>query len=100
MNASPRQASRKRLLIVLVAKTTLNSAHRIVYPFLPSIASGVGISLTAASGLIALRGVPGVVAPFLGLVADRHGRRRTMEVALLLFTLVHHGVNPSVVSCC
>jgi MFS family permease len=26
-------------------------------------------------------------APFLGLLADRHGRRHMMEIALLLFTL-------------
>ncbi len=79
--------ARTRLPIVFLTRTVLNTAHRIIYPFLPSIARGLGISLTAASGLVTLRMVAGLTAPFLGPLADRYGRRRTMEIALLLFTL-------------
>jgi len=75
------------MLIVFLARVALNTAHRIIYPFLPSIARGLGISLTAASGLVTLRVVAGLAAPFLGPLADRYGRRRTMEIALLIFTL-------------
>ena len=70
-----------------MARTTLNTAHRIIYPFLPSIARGLGISLGAASLLISLRLVAGLAAPLMGPVADRHHRRRVMEVALLIFAL-------------
>lgn len=78
--------AKSRLAIVFVARTALNTAQRIVYPFLPSIARGLGISLAAASGLVTLRVVAGLLAPFLGFVSDRYGRRRTMEIALLVFT--------------
>ncbi len=81
------QGFRERLLIIFVARTALNSAHRIVYPFLPSIARGLGISLQAAGGLVTLRVVTGLMAPILGVAADRYGRRRTMEAALLISTL-------------
>lgn len=65
----------------------INTAFRIIYPFLPSLARGLGISLTAASGLVTLRMVAGMGAPFLGPLADRHDRRRMMEIALLIFAL-------------
>jgi predicted MFS family arabinose efflux permease len=75
------------LAIIFVARTVLNTAHRIIYPFLPTIARGLGLSLSAASMLITLRLVAGMSAPLLGAVADRHSRRRVMEVALLAFVL-------------
>jgi predicted MFS family arabinose efflux permease len=76
-----------QLLIIFAARTTVNTAMRLVYPFLPSIARGLGISLAAASQIVTLRMVGGMAAPLLGKLADRYGRRRVMEVALLLFAL-------------
>lgn len=84
-----RRALGRPLLIIFLARTTLNTAHRIIYPFLPAIARGLGISLTAASGLITLRLAAGIAAPFIGPVADRHSRRRMMEIALLAFTVAN-----------
>jgi len=78
---------RAHLPIVVLARTTINTSFRIIYPFLPSIARGLGISLTLASGLTTLRLIAGMGAPLLGPLADRHGRRRMMEVALSLFIL-------------
>jgi len=75
----------RSLAIIFVARTALNTSHRIIYPFLPSIARGLGISLTTASFLVTSRLVVGLAAPFLGPVAERHSRRRVMETALLLF---------------
>jgi len=78
---------RKSLPIIFLARTAINTAHRIIYPFLPSLARGLGISLQAASGLVTMRVVAGLAAPFLGVMGDRYGRRRTMESALLLLVL-------------
>lgn len=78
---------RTQLPIVFAVRTVVNAPVRIIYPFLPSIARGLGISLTAASQLVTLRMVAGLAAPLLGLLADRYGRRRVMEVALSLFAL-------------
>lgn len=72
---------------MFLARTTINASARIIYPFLPSIARGLGISLPLASRLVALRLVAGMVAPLFGPLADRHGRRATMQVALLVFVL-------------
>jgi predicted MFS family arabinose efflux permease len=83
-----RQASfGSQLAVIFAARTVLNIAHRIVYPFLPSIARGLGISLAAASGLVTARLVAGLGAPLVGPLADRYPRRRSMEAALLLSVL-------------
>jgi predicted MFS family arabinose efflux permease len=81
------RAFRTRLPILFLVRTTVNTSFRVIYPFLPGIARGLGISLAAASRLITLRMVAGMGAPLLGPLADRYGRRRVMEVALLLFVL-------------
>jgi predicted MFS family arabinose efflux permease len=75
------------MIVIFFARTTLATAHRIVYPFLPSLARGLGISIGAATSLVTLRMVAGVAAPLLGPYADRLGRRRIMEFALFVFAL-------------
>lgn len=82
--AAEGRSFRTQLIIIFAARTVLNTAHRIIYPFLPSIARGLDISLAAASGLVTVRMVAGLSAPLFGPLADRRSRRRTMETALLL----------------
>jgi predicted MFS family arabinose efflux permease len=72
------------LWVIFASRTVLNTTYRIVYPFLPSIARGLGISLTAASGIASLRMTAGLVAPLLGPISDHYGRRRSMVLGLLL----------------
>ena len=75
------------LLVIFLVRTVVNTSFRIIYPFLPSIARGLGISLAAAGGLVALRMVAGMSAPMLGPLVDRQPRCRVMVVGLLLFAL-------------
>lgn len=81
----PDRGVRRDLVIIFAARTAINTPFRIVYPFLPAIAQGLGLSLTSISGLITLRMIPAIAAPLFGPLTDRHPRRRVMEVALLLF---------------
>jgi predicted MFS family arabinose efflux permease len=73
--------------IIFVARTVLNTGYRIIYPFLPAIARGLGVSLATATGLVSMRLLSGLVAPFIGPVADRQPRRRTMVIAIVTFVL-------------
>ena len=72
----------RSLLVILIVRTTLNTGFRLVYPFLPSLVTGLGISVTAASSLVTLRMLAGLAAPVLGPLADRHSRRAVMAVAM------------------
>ncbi len=63
----------------------MNTAMRMVYPFLPALARGLGLSLVQASNLVALRSFTGVFSPFLSPLSERHGRRPVLLAALVAF---------------
>jgi predicted MFS family arabinose efflux permease len=87
LSLADHRSFRTQMAAIWATRTVINTAHRIIYPFLPSIARGLDISLTAASGLVTVRLLAGLAAPFFGPMADRRGRRPTMELALALFVL-------------
>lgn len=56
--AKPRYRSERsyriQLLAIFLVRTVVNTAFRIIYPFLPSIARGLDISLPAANRLVTM----------------------------------------------
>lgn len=69
--------------VVTIGKFLSNVAFRMVFPFLPRIASGLGVSLGAMGTALAVREVAGLANPVLGRAADRRGHGRAMTVGLL-----------------
>ena len=69
---------RRALIAVLIARTAANAGLRIVYPFLPAISRGLGVSIGVLSGLIALRNFGGIAAPLSARVSETIGRRSMM----------------------
>lgn len=74
------------MAIILLSRTALNIAFRIVHPYLPVISRGLEFSLSSATQLITLRVLGLMAAPFLGLPSDRYGRQRLMSLAMVVFT--------------
>lgn len=69
-----------------VTRLVLNMAHRMVYPFLPVIARGLGVSLGQAGVLVSVRSLAGIATPVVVRLAGRAERRRTLIAAgLALF---------------
>ena len=89
MTSAPAGARSPRLRVQLVvaslARIVTNTAHRMVYPFLPVFARGLGVPLETLTGLISLRGALGMSAPLFGSLPDHIGRRRAMLLGLGLF---------------
>ncbi|MBW3601322.1 MAG: MFS transporter [Actinobacteria bacterium] len=79
-----RDEVRAALAGVLVARTAVNAGIRVVYPFLPEIARGLGVSLGAIALLVALRSVVGMGGPAVARLAERTGRRALMLAAALV----------------
>jgi len=77
-----------RILPALTAiRTVLNTAHRMVYPFLSIFARGLGVDLTTMSLVLTARSLVGTLGPFTASVADSHGRKFGMLFGIGLFTL-------------
>ncbi|GHF71559.1 hypothetical protein GCM10018790_56810 [Kitasatospora xanthocidica] len=86
--ASARGFDRWRYAGVFLLLFLFGTETFLVSPLLPTIADSVHTSeAAAASSVTAYVLVYAVAAPFLGLLSDRLGRRRTLLVGTLLFVL-------------
>ena len=67
-------------------RLVLNTGHRLVYPFLPAISRGLGVSLGQAGVLVSARNLAGAATP--AIVAASRGNTRTLVgFALTFFAL-------------
>jgi predicted MFS family arabinose efflux permease len=64
-----------RLIILTGIRVILNTAHRMIYPFLTVFARGLGVDLGTVSALVANRSLIGAVTPFLFPFIEPRGRR-------------------------
>lgn len=74
-----------QLLFFMLVRMVLNTMHRMVYPFLPALARGLGVDISSMAGAMILRSVVGSFGPFLAAFADKRGRRVGMLFGLGLF---------------
>jgi predicted MFS family arabinose efflux permease len=64
----------------------LNTAHRMIYPFLSTFARGLGVDLGTVSALVANRAMVGAAAPFLFPFVEPRGRKFGMLLGCGFFT--------------
>ena len=77
---------RRLLAKILPARLLINAQFRIVYPFLPAIARGLGVTLETAALLVAFRAAFGAISPLFGFLADRIGRKPLMVGGMIALT--------------
>ena len=83
-SAEPQIRLRYQIALFTLARLVVNTAHRMVYPFLPTFARGLGIDLGAVALGVTARASLGLISPLFGSLADRHGRRRSMLAGLTI----------------
>lgn len=67
--------SRLSLWYLVVTRLVVNTAHRFLYPFLPAIARGLGISLEQAGLMLSARSIAFVATPAVVSTVGRGERR-------------------------
>ncbi len=73
---------------LFLSRLILNTGHRLVYPFLPAISRGLGISLDQGGLLVSARNLAGTATPVVVAgVNSAHNSRRLIVVSLALFGL-------------
>lgn len=85
MKKTPR--IRVQVVIFTLIRIVINTAFRMVYPFLPHISRGLNISLAQTAKALSIRSFAGIFGPVLASVADSRGRKTGMLLGLFLFTL-------------
>ena len=83
-----RQSLAGALAFLTGARLVVNTAHRFVYPFLPAISRGLGVSLDTAGLLVSARWGAGLATPALVAALGRgERRRRLIAFGLALFAV-------------
>jgi predicted MFS family arabinose efflux permease len=74
------------LIIFTFIRTVVNTAHRMVYPFLAAFARGLGVELTLLSNVMTARALAGMFGPLVAGLTDQRGRKVGILVGLGIFT--------------
>lgn len=81
-------SERPSLLLIFAITVTGITANTLVTPGIPDILDGVGASRDLAGVFVGAGTLPGILlAPVIGVLADRYGRREIIIPCLLLFGL-------------
>jgi predicted MFS family arabinose efflux permease len=78
---------RIQVILLTIIRWVTATALRMVYPFLPAFARGLGVSITTISSAVGLRSLIGALSPLLSPIADRYGRRNGMLLGISIFVL-------------
>jgi predicted MFS family arabinose efflux permease len=76
-----------QLVAATFARTVMNTAQRMVYPFLPVLSRGLGVSPDTFTYILFLRGALGLTAPLFGSLPERFGKRNGLLIAMSIFVL-------------
>lgn len=68
---------------VFLTRLILDTGTRIVFPFIPQIAEGLGLTVVGFGWLLFIRAMAGTTGPIFGVLADRYGRRKVMTLGLI-----------------
>ncbi len=76
---------RLQFLAITVTRTVINTGYRMVYPFLPVLARGVGVEPQAIVLAVTARSSLGLASPVLGSFGDLRGRTLAILVGVSIF---------------
>lgn len=80
-----RRSIRFQITVFVLMRTVINIVHRMVYPFLRTFATGLGVDIQALSYAVTGRSVTSMFGALLGTMGDRYGRKATMVAGMLMY---------------
>lgn len=73
------------LVLLTAIRLVVNTGHRLVSPFLPVIARGIGIPIDQAGTLVAARSAASLATPVMVGLSRRYDRRSVIQIGLAMF---------------
>ncbi len=92
MVSVPAARLRVQLAVFTAVRLALNTGTRMIYPFMPTIARGLGVDVESIALAVTARSSLGLFSPTFGSLADRYGRKTIMLAGLLCFALAMSAV--------
>ena len=82
----PRGFARFRNILAacIATRLAIDTTTQLFFPFLRTVALGMGMDIVVLGRLVSLRSLAGLSAPLFGTAADNYGYRRIMRLSLLL----------------
>ncbi len=74
------------IILFTLTRTVINTSYRMVYPFLPVFARGLGVEPAKLALSFSVRSFLGIFGPFLATVSDTHDRKTGILLGIGLFT--------------
>ena len=75
------------IALFTLTRTAINTSYRMVYPFLPIFALGLGVEPATLAVALSIRSFLGIFGPFLATIADTYDRKVGMLLGIGLFTV-------------
>ncbi len=75
-----------QVILFSAARLLIDSNYRMIYPYLSTFQTGLGVSLTSLSLLLTVRALTGLIGPLFAPLADQRGRRISMLLGIGAFT--------------
>jgi predicted MFS family arabinose efflux permease len=72
------------IIATTLTKVLLNTTRRLIYPFAPEFARGLGVGLPAVTAIIALNQTTSILGPVTASFGDKYGYKPLMLIALAL----------------
>ncbi len=85
MQIAKQHSFRVQLVTLAAARLVLNTGLRVVYPYAPAIARGLGVSREEVYSLFTLRNAIGFFSPLFGPLSERYGRKAIIMAGVLVF---------------
>lgn len=85
-NPNPSEASTGFIVTGTFSKFLVNTAKRLLYPFAPALARGLGVDVSAVTAIIAGNQATSLVAPLIVYYGDRIGLRLLLLASMALLT--------------
>lgn len=76
-----------QLIVLAAARLVLNTGLRMVYPYAPALARGLGVSREQIYALITIRNATGFFSPVFGPLSERYGRKAIILAGVLIFAV-------------
>jgi MFS transporter, DHA1 family, inner membrane transport protein len=75
------------IVLFTLSRIAVSTSYRMVYPFLPVFARGLGVEPTSLAMALSIRSFLGVLGPFLATIADTRDRKTGILLGVGLFTV-------------